>query len=74
MLVWFRQQIKDQKKVVAEAESLNREFGIFEDCGDFYHEQLAVERSKLDLLISIRIRTEKYMKKLKHEEAEPNHD
>ncbi len=67
---WLEGQIKEQKAVVERAERDNRSLGMYEDCGDYYRENLAVARAKMDTLVSVKISTEKYMKKLRHEEAE----
>jgi len=64
---WLEQRCKDRKKDVEEAEKGVRALGMFEDCGDFYREQLATAQAALAEAVSIKISTEKYMKKLRHQ-------
>ena len=67
---WLEGQINEQKAEIERAERENRSYGMYEDCGDFYREKLVEARTKLNTLVSVKISTEKYMKKLRHEEAE----
>lgn len=41
---------------------------MYEDCGEYYHQNEAVAKAVLDELVRVKISTEKYAKKLKHEE------
>lgn len=64
---WMEEQIKVQKASVEDAKRSVRAFGMYEDCGSSYYEQLAVEEGKLNAMVSWKISTEKYMKKLRHQ-------
>ena len=66
---WLEEQCNLAKSGVESAERANRSLGMFEDCGDFYREQLLEARTKLATLVSVKISTEKFMKKLRYEEA-----
>lgn len=64
---WMKEQIKLQKLEVDEASKRQRTFGMFEDCGASYDSAAAAEKAKLDVMVSWKISTEKYMKKLRHQ-------
>ena len=66
---WLEQRCKELKAEVEAAEKNVRAFGMYEDCGPGYYEQLAEAKAELRQAVSIKISTEKYMKKLRHEEA-----
>ena len=55
-------------KGVVSAKRARSKFGMYEDCGEYYHQNEAVAKAVLDELVRVKISTEKYAKKLKHEE------
>jgi hypothetical protein len=67
---WLEEQCNLAKTAVESAERSERAMGMYEDCGDFYREALVEARAKLATLVQVKISTEKYMKKLRHEEEE----
>lgn len=64
---WLEEECKKAKKEIEEAQEDKRKFGIFEDCGDFYETELLLAKKKLETLVQVKISTEKYMKKLRHQ-------
>ncbi len=65
---WLEGRIKSAKVNYEQAIEDRKNFGMYEDCGECYHQNEAVAKAVLDELVSIKISTEKYAKKLKHEE------
>lgn len=43
---------------------------MFEDCGDFYNDEVVRCQARLDEAVAIKISTEKYVRKLAHLERE----
>lgn len=64
---WMEDKIKQQKLNVQQATKDVQHLGHFEDCGDYYQGELVKEHAVLDMMVSWRISTEKYMKKLQHQ-------
>lgn len=64
---WMEQKIKEQRIRVVDAHKDVQALGHFEDCGDHYHSKLQEECAVLDKMVSWKISTEKYMKKLQHQ-------
>ncbi len=58
-------RIKTLKEQLEEEEKDNREMGHYEDCGSFYSEQVVDTKARIDELIRLKIRTEKYRKKVR---------
>ncbi len=67
---WLEEQCKAAKARVELAKRENFSMGMYEDCGDYYREKLVEAEAKLATLVQVKISTEKYMKKLRHEEEE----
>ena len=67
---WLKKEIKEAKKAYDRAIENRRNFGMYEDCGEYYRENESVAKAVLDELVRVKISTEKYYKKLKHEERE----
>ena len=55
-------------QVQLEEEKVDRKnFGVFEDCGDFYREQVIQTKAVISELVSQKISLEKWRKKLTYE-------
>lgn len=67
---WLDDQLKDLKKKVEIAEEEARWGGGFEDCGDFYRENLIEAKCEFNTTLQIKFGLERYAKKLKHESRE----
>lgn len=65
---WLEGEIKKAKQNHEQAIKDRKNFGMYEDCGEYYHQNEAVAKAVLDELVRVKISTEKYSKKLKHEE------
>lgn len=65
---WLEGEIKKAKVNYEQAIKDRKNFGMYEDCGEYYHQNEAVAKAVLDELVRVKISTEKYAKKLKHEE------
>jgi len=65
---WLRKEIRKAKKELESAKKDRAEFGMYEDCGDSYEGNVIEAQSALDTLIRIKIKTERYAKKLKYQE------
>ena len=65
---WLEGEIKKAKVNHEQAIKDRKNFGMYEDCGEYYHQNEAVAKAVLDGLVRVKISTEKYAKKLKHEE------
>lgn len=65
---WLNEQIKEAKARLEEAKSDKRSFGMFEDCGSSYDDAFIRAEQHLSTLVSVKISTEKYSKKLHHQE------
>lgn len=61
---WMQEQIKAQDQVLTIAEQDQAKHG-----GQFYKDRYTIELAKLEAMVLYKISTEKYMKKLKHEES-----
>lgn len=64
---WLEEECKKAKKDIEQAREDKRSFGIFEDCGEFYETELLLAEQRLKTLVQVKISTEKYMKKLRHQ-------
>lgn len=64
---WMEQELKKQKEAVEAARKQLGIFGHFEDCGSSYEYAFVEEQAKLAAMVSWKISTEKFMKKLRHE-------
>jgi hypothetical protein len=67
---WMEEQIKAQRVNVTEAEKNLRAFGHIYDIASSYEMRLAEEKATLAQMVSWKVSTEKYMKKLRHEERD----
>ena len=67
---WMDEQLKAQTKAVESARKDRASFGMYEDCGEFYVTRVYEEEARLATMLSWKISTEKYMKKLRHEARE----
>lgn len=65
---WLENEIKKAKVNHEQAIKDRKNFGMYEDCGEYYHQNEAVAKAVLDELVRVKISTEKYAQKLKHEE------
>lgn len=65
---WLEGEIKKAKVNHEQAIKDRKNFGMYEDCGEYYHQNEAVAKAVLDELVRVKISTEKYAQKLKHEE------
>lgn len=65
---WLNGEIKKAKENHEQAIKDRKNFGMYEDCGEYYYQNEAVAKAVLDELVRVKISTEKYSKKLKHEE------
>ena len=65
---WLRKEIRKAKKELESAKKDRAEFSMYEDCGDSYEGNVIEAQSALDTLIRIKIKTERYAKKLKYQE------
>lgn len=67
---WLEEEINDAKKELESAKKDKADFGRYEDCGDSYDSMVVEAQVKLNTLVYIKIKTERYAKKLKYEEQE----
>jgi Arc/MetJ-type ribon-helix-helix transcriptional regulator len=58
-------QIKEEKKNLEQELKDEQQMGHFSDCGDFYREQVLERKTRIDTMIEMKIKLEKYSKKLK---------
>lgn len=65
---WLEGEIKKAKGNYESSKKDRLNFGMYEDCGEYYCQNEAVAKAVLDELVRVKISTEKYSKKLKHEE------
>ena len=63
---WLEKEIAKSKIKVETAKKDYRDFSGFEDCASSYERMLIEAETELNTLVSIKISTEKYSKKLKH--------
>lgn len=63
---WIKGEIKAAKVGVESAKELYHNFGMYEDCGESYSISYAESKVKLTTLIDIKIKLEKYRKKLSY--------
>ena len=61
---WMEAQIKEQKKRLDEA---NSKHSCIQEVGDFFDACKREEAVRMETMVSWKISTEKYMKKLRHE-------
>lgn len=61
-----RQVVKSRKLDVETAKADKHRFGMYDDCGDFYHSQYDIAVTRLECAIDERIRLEKTMRFYKH--------
>jgi len=64
---WMEQQIKAQRAVVAEA---RKRRGCITEISEFYDNIREREEACLQQMVAWKVSTEKYMRKLRHEERE----
>jgi len=63
---FIEKQIKNEQKYLLREEEDERQLGHFEDCGVFYREQVLKQKERINTMIEMKIKIEKYSKKLKH--------
>lgn len=63
----IREDIKTAKVRLEQAEKDYKQFGAFDDCSDFYREEYVRAKQELDTLVAMKIKLEKYWKKLRWE-------
>ena len=66
----IREDIKIAKKALNQAEEEYRKFASCDDCSAFYKEEVIRKRQHLDTLVQMKIKLEKYGKKLGHQVEE----
>lgn len=67
---WLDDKLKQAKKDIEIAKQNVYSFGMYDDCGDSYQEDLVIAKEKFDVLLDIKIGIEKYAKKIQHQENE----
>lgn len=70
LVKWMEAQIKLKKLEVEQARRQQSAMGMFEDCGDFYEHSFTRVTAELAQMVSWKISTEKWMKRLQHEARE----
>jgi hypothetical protein len=63
---WIEEQLKEEKKQLLKDEDYERGYGIYEDCGQFYRDQVIERKGKIEGMVVTKVSLEKYMRKLKH--------
>lgn len=63
---WIEKKLKEEKKFLYEERREELGYGCFEDCGQFYKDNVTKREGRMQGLIDIKVELEKYMKKLKH--------
>lgn len=64
---WAKAKIKPAKKMVGSAIKDDKTFGMFEDCGSYYQEELALKKAKLAQTVEMKKSLEKFYKLKMHE-------
>ena len=62
-----REDIKIAKKELESAENEYRAYGSYDDCGESFHQECIRKQQHLDSLVQMKIKLEKYSKKLGHD-------
>lgn len=65
---WLEEKCKQAKLEVERAKKAKNSFFIDNEYGNYLDTEYFIAEAKLNQLVSIKISTEKYMKKLQHEE------
>lgn len=60
-------RIKNLKALLSMQKADAKEFGGYEDCGEFYHNEVMQTEAAIEELVRLKISMEKYAKKLKYE-------
>lgn len=63
-------ELKGAKKELDIAKEDYREWGMYDDCGSSFQMEYYEKKGKFDALLALKIKLEKYAKKLGHEERE----
>lgn len=66
----IERKIKQEQKYLEYEKKDARNFGMFEDCGQFYVDKVTERETRIKTLIEEKISLEKYAKKLKHQAEE----
>lgn len=65
----YRQRVKDAEQRLESARRSANAYGMYEDCGDSYMSDYAEAKGKCESAMDLKLSTERYYKKLKHEFA-----
>ena len=65
-------RIKEKQSKLKDTEKDISEYGCFDDCWDFFRENVVRIEGEISALIELKISFEKYLKKIKYESMEEN--
>jgi len=63
---WLKDKLKEEKESLKYNEKMLSQFGMFDDCGPSYRNDVVVRIARMESLVEAKIGLEKYMKKLRH--------
>lgn len=68
VVVWLEEEIEKAKANVVSAKRARSRFGMYEDCGESYNEDVIAEEAALKELVRVKKHTEELAEKLQNKE------
>lgn len=68
VVVWLEEEIEKAKANVVSAKRARSRFGMYEDCGESYNEDVIATEAALKELLRVKKHTEELAEKLQNEE------
>lgn len=63
---WLEKKLKEEKEYLKDDEKNYANFGMFDDCGPSYRQNLIEREARIESLVEVKVSLEKYMRKLRH--------
>jgi len=70
VVLWLEEEIEKAKADVVSAKRARSKFGMYEDCGESYNEDVIAAEAALKELVRVKNKTEELAKNLQNEENE----
>jgi hypothetical protein len=67
---WIEDKLKSEKQSLIKDKELESIYGMYEDCGESYRNEVIKGKARMEALIEAKVSLEKYKKKLKYEAEE----
>lgn len=63
---WLEKKLKMEKEELKEDKKNYADFGMFDDCGPSYENDVVVQEARMEAMVEVKVSLEKYIRKLRH--------